>query len=279
VGRVLHRDIEAFQGDGGATIARWRDYLARAGERLHPTVVTEGMPLELGPGVDLRIVATDGHRALRAGDFQADRAPPNENDYSVAALLRFGAFDYFIGGDLSGESLTTPYGYSYHDVESVVAGGLPDVDVYRADHHGSEHSSNPTLLAQLQPEVSIVSCGDGNPYGHPAPATVDRLRARGVLYLTQGGAASGVAGVRVGGPVVVRSADGLTYAVNGDIYTATDPVRIDADGDGYFREADPDDGSAAVRPLLRGGCDPLYQDCFDFGMVPPMHSFVLQMRR
>jgi len=279
VGRLLHRDTDSFRGDGATTIDRWRDYLAGAGRRLRPQVATEGMRLDLGPGVELRIVAADGHGVIRPGDFRMDRAPPNENDYSVAALLRFGAFDYFIGGDLSGETLASPYGYSYHDVETVLARGLPDVDVYRADHHGSDHSSNPTLLAQLQPEVAIASAGDGNPYGHPAPATVKRLAASAVLYLTERGAAPDLPGVRVAGAVVVRSADGHTYAVNDDIYAATDPARTDADGDGYFREADPDDGSAAVWPGPRGGCDPLYQPCFDLGVFPPMHSSVPETRR
>jgi len=55
--------------------------------------------------------------------------------------------------------------------------------------------------------------------------------------------------------------DGLTYYVNGTPYTATDPVRVDSDGDGYFVEVDPDDGDAGVTPAPNGGCAPLYQYC------------------
>jgi len=267
VGMLLHRDLDRYRGDGGATLERWQDYLAGAGRRLHPQVVREGRgQVQLGPGVDFRVVAVDGHGALRAGDFRLDRAPPNENDYSVAAVLRFGAFDYFIGGDLSGEWSVSPFGYAYHDVESVVARGLPDVDIYRANHHGSDHSSNPTLLGQLDPEVSIISAGEGNPFGHPRPAAVARLTATSVLYLTQGG------------PVVVRT-DGRTYTVGADSFTAADGARIDADGDGYFREVDPNDAAAAVGPAPRGGCDPVYQPCSDFAVFPPMVSSVPDPRR
>jgi hypothetical protein len=220
--------------------------------------------IDLGPGVVFRIVAVDGGGALRPGDFRADRSPPNENDYSVASLLRFGRFDYFLGGDLSGEWAPTTFGYAYHDVESRVAAHLPDVDVYRANHHGSDHSSNPTLLAQLDPEVAIISTGDGNPYGHPHQASVDRLRATAVLYLTErGDARTDVGDARVAGNVVVRT-DGTTYSVNGDLYVASDPARVDADGDGYFREADPDDTSPSIGPSPRGGCDPVYQPCSDY---------------
>jgi hypothetical protein len=262
VGKVLHRDTEAFRGDSGGTIDRWRAFLAGAGRRLRPELAREGSgQIQLGPGVELRLVAVDGHGALRPGDFRRDRAPPNENDYSVAALVRFGAFDYFIGGDLSGEWSASSYGYAYHDIETVVARGLRDVDVYRVNHHGSEHSSNPTFLAQIDPEVSVVSVGEGNPFGHPRPATVDRLRATAVLYLTQNE------------NVLIRT-DGRTYTVNGDRYLASDPPRVDADGDGYFREADPDDDAPGVGPAPRGGCDPVYQRCSDSRAFPPMHSFV-----
>jgi len=279
VGRLLHRDLRGHRGDSGATLERWLEYLEGEGRRLRPEVVREGMRLDLGPGVDFRIVAADGHGALLPGDFHLDRAPPNENDYSVAALLRFGALDYFIGGDLSGEWQTSSYGYAYHDIETLVARGLPDVDVYRADHHGSEHSSNPTFLAQLQPEVSIVSTGDGNPYGHPARVTVERLSVPGVVYLTERGAADASAPVSIAGSVVLRTVDGSTYSVNGAVFTATDPIRIDADGDGYFRQADPDDGDPAIIPAPRGGCDPLYQPCLDFRLFPPMDSSVPGTRR
>jgi len=266
VGQLLHRDARRFRGDAGATLDRWLEYLEGGGARWRPQVVRAGLSLDLGPGVEARIVAADGEGALLAGDFRLDRAPPNENDYSVALRLRFGAFDYFLGGDLSGAWSTSAHGYAYHDVETVVARGLPDMDIYRADHHGSDHSSNATLLAQLDPEVSIVSAGEGNPFGHPHPAVVARLQAAGVLYRTSGG------------PVVVRS-DGQTYTVNGDLYQARDPPRIDADGDGYFREADPDDAAVWVWPAPRGGCDPVYQPCSVSAGFPPMDSSVPDPRR
>jgi hypothetical protein len=265
VGRLYHRDIDSFRGDGAGTIDRWRDYLAGEGRKLNPALARPGRgQIDLGPGVDFRIVALDGGGALRAGDFRMDRGPPNENDYSVASLLRFGSLDYFIGGDLSGEQAASPFGYAYHDVESVVARGLPDIDVLRVNHHGSQHSSNPTFLRQLAPEVAIVSVGDDNPYGLPHQEAIDRLLATSTLYLTEHGAPRAKLGAaRVGGDVVLRTADGRTYTVNDETHTATDPPRIDADGDGYFREVDPDDGSPSVIPAPRGGCDPVYQPCSD----------------
>jgi hypothetical protein len=193
-------------------------------------------------------VAIDGDGRLPAGDLSADPAPPDENDYSIAALLRFGRFDYFMAGDLSGQNQVAN-GYAYHDGETALAPRVKDVDVYRVSHHGSSHSSNVTLLAELDPEVAIVQVGDGNRNGHPAQSTVDRLVQTAVVYFTEhGDPGTDERGGKVVGDVVVRTADGVLYTVAGDPFIATDPRRVDDDGDGYFVEADPDDRSALVIP-------------------------------
>ena len=56
---------------------------------------------------------------------------------------------------------------------------LPDVDVLIAGHHGSKYSTSQALLEAVKPEVVIISVGEGNPYGHPAQETLDRLVAFG----------------------------------------------------------------------------------------------------
>ncbi len=77
----------------------------------------------------------------------------------------------------------------------LLAGGL---DVLKVAHHGSAHQS-PALLAFLRPAVAVVSVGVDNDYGHPAPATLEALRATGALVRTTSGC----------GPLTVgRAADG-----------------------------------------------------------------------
>jgi beta-lactamase superfamily II metal-dependent hydrolase len=264
VGTTWHRNLWAFAGDGGAQLGRWRGHLgSEQGKALNPRVIAAGAVLDLGPQVELRVVAVDGAGALRSGDFGPLPAPPSENDYSVGLRLRFGRLDYFLGGDLSGEHLVGPAGaFSYHDVETRVAPAVGDVDVYRVNHHGSAHSSNLTWLGQLDPAVSIVSVGANNPHGHPHPATLQRLLSRGAVYLTgRGDPRTPLGAARVSGDVAVVSGDGLSFTVAGDPYQASDPLRIDGDGDGYFQQVDPDDWRPAVRPAPFGGCDPSFQAC------------------
>ena len=55
--------------------------------------------------------------------------------------------------------------------------GLPRVDVLKVAHHGSRTSSTGPFLDAVRPRVAVASAGAGNPYGHPAPATLDRLAA------------------------------------------------------------------------------------------------------
>jgi len=263
VGKFLHRDLYRYRGTSAATVSAWGGFLQspEAAALSSQIAVLGRSQVELGGGVDFAFVAVDGNGSLAAGDFSSDPAPPDENDYSIAALLRFGRFDYFTAGDLSGR--TKVFGsYSYHDVETAVAPRVKDVDVYRASHHGSSLSSNDTLLAELAPEVTIVQVGDSNSNGHPAQSTVDRLVATGALYFTEhGDVDTDLRTGKVVGDVVVRSLDGVAYTVAGDAFTASDPPRIDDDGDGYFVEADPDDHSAALLLAPNGGCDSRYQVC------------------
>ena len=51
-------------------------------------------------------------------------------------------------------------------------------DVLKVAHHGSR-LQDPTLLAEVRAPVALISVGADNTYGHPAPGTVDLLKANG----------------------------------------------------------------------------------------------------
>jgi competence protein ComEC len=55
-------------------------------------------------------------------------------------------------------------------------------DILKIPHHGSRYSS-PSFLDAVHARVAVASVGQGNPYGHPSPLTLDRLRKDGALVM------------------------------------------------------------------------------------------------
>lgn len=57
-------------------------------------------------------------------------------------------------------------------------------DVLKVPHHGSANQ-DPDFVRAVDPGVSIISVGEGNPYGHPVPRTVRLMGSTGArLYRT-----------------------------------------------------------------------------------------------
>lgn len=126
----------------------------------------------------------------------AARAVEGPNDASVTLLLRTAGLNFLLLGDLeplSQQALLT------------TRPDLGAVDVLKVAHHGSAYQ-DPQLIRRLAPRVALISCGAGNPYGHPAPRTVQSLRLQGARVLrtdTDGAIA------------VLGGADRLTTTVKG----------------------------------------------------------------
>lgn len=113
--------------------------------------------------------------------------PEGPNDASVALLVRSGGLTLLLLGDLEPPSQRAL-------LRSPAGAGLPAVDVLKVAHHGSAYQ-DPDLMRRAAPRLALVSCGAGNPYGHPAPSTVAALRAAGAAVLrTDEGGAVAVAG-------------------------------------------------------------------------------------
>jgi len=72
------------------------------------------------------------------------------------------------------------------DVDSTVERMLPvapGVALLKVAHHGSASSSGASWLARARPLVGAISCGRHNPFGHPDPRALGRLREAGCEIL------------------------------------------------------------------------------------------------
>jgi beta-lactamase superfamily II metal-dependent hydrolase len=199
-----------------------------------PVALGQGA-IQLGGKVIVEIVAVGGCVLGRGARPVASKL--DENSVSVAMVIRYGKFDYFIGGDLTGGGRSgnrrTP------DIETEVANVVGDLDVLKLSHHGSETSSNEAFLSATSPEVAVVSVGNGGKngrYHHPKRSVLDRLRdlrTAGVLkhlYATNKGETDGGLNnadsrfLKISnGHITVRS-NGERYAVNNTWYDSSGPA-------------------------------------------------------
>ena len=97
------------------------------------------------------------------------------NDNSLLLRVSYGQSTVLLCGDA--ESAVEQYLLQTYDA------ALLDCDLLKAGHHGSDTSSSKELLAATTPEYVAISCGKGNPYGHPAQSVLDRAASVGATIL------------------------------------------------------------------------------------------------
>ena len=100
----------------------------------------------------------------------ADEQVSDPNNSSIAIVLRAPDFSLFAGGDMEPES------------QSQIAGIVGHVDIYKVCHHGSRFQDE-SFTRALSPTISVISVGEGNSYGHPAPETIQSLARLGSRVL------------------------------------------------------------------------------------------------
>lgn len=139
----------------------------------------------------------------------------DENAKSMDMLISYGDFQCEVGGDLTGDP------GSSNDVETTVGPEVGDVEVYKAHHHGSQYSNNDNWLNAVGAEVCVISCGNGNSYGHPTTAALTRMHNHSIhTYWTEtgNGATPNPSWDKVASGTVVINAQwgtGASYTVTG----------------------------------------------------------------
>jgi len=164
VGRVLEPGMRG----PGPGYAAWIDRLARP-----------GAPPRLSIGAGDRLTVDEiAMRVLWPIRGKVPAEPPDTgsgiNNVSVVLLGVVGQRRFLLAGDVE------------QDIDpSLLAEGLPPVDLLKVAHHGSKTAKTDAFLAAVRPKIAVASAGTGNPYGHPARRTLERLAATGArVYRT-----------------------------------------------------------------------------------------------
>jgi len=128
-----------------------------------------GVPLaEVHAGDDLLWPGLTAHVWWPARLIEAGSVP---NNASVVLSVEVGGLHLLMLGDVEREA-------AYQVLLALRAhdhgGRSPPVDVLKVAHHGSANRDD-ELLAYVHAPVALVSVGEGNDYGHPAPSTVGEL--------------------------------------------------------------------------------------------------------
>lgn len=170
--------------------ATYRSVLTTHAPRMQRLVAEAGSPRQLvlrhgsAPApFEARIVSVNDRVWTGKGDVSKVRFPalaaipvaedrPTENMCSVTLRIKYGAFDFFTGGDQPG--YPNPGAAAWHDVETDVAKAIGPTDVHVVNHHGSIEVANPFWLKTLSSHVMILPAWSTT---HPSPDVLKRLLA------------------------------------------------------------------------------------------------------
>lgn len=112
------------------------------------------------PGIDIEVLSPPDEALPRA-----------TNDNSLVLRVTAGGRRILLTGDLDGAA-----------ERRLVAAAGPglEAEILKVGHHGSSRGTGEALLAAVRPRIALISAGVRSRFGHPAPETVDRLRAAGI---------------------------------------------------------------------------------------------------
>lgn len=90
------------------------------------------------------------------------------NETSVALYVNYKDFSALLTGDIEGNAERAL-------ITKLIDNDIGNIDVLKVAHHGSKNSTPKNLLEILQPDISVISVGKDNRYGHPHEEMLERL--------------------------------------------------------------------------------------------------------
>lgn len=97
------------------------------------------------------------------------------NNTSIVLRVDYGETSFLFTGDMESDA----------EADLLEDGCDLEATVLKVGHHGSSTSTSYTFLRQVMPEYAVISCGEGNSYGHPHQEVTSRLYDAGAtVYRT-----------------------------------------------------------------------------------------------
>jgi competence protein ComEC len=160
--------LESGFGEGSV----YREWLAEIEEKkIDWTIARAGQEIDLGEGIRLEVV-------YPYDEFLED-SESEANSNSVVMRLVWNKVSFFLTGDADEEA----------EKDILYGGVLCDLDstVLKLGHHGSRYATSSGFLAAVDPQVAVISVGEGNTFGHPSDETLARLNGVEVYRTDQRG--------------------------------------------------------------------------------------------
>jgi competence protein ComEC len=163
IGRVLYLPVDY----ASPVYDEWLRLIDEKG--IKSAFARAGLQITLGNNVLLQVLSPP-EAVFKGTDSDID-------NNSVVLRLDSGAIRFLLTGDIMSEA------------EWELARNRADIAgaVLKAPHHGSKTSTTDEFLSVVNPRVAVISCGEGNRFGHPDAVILDRLIQRvgaGNVYRT-----------------------------------------------------------------------------------------------
>lgn len=175
-------DIEAFiyNGESKNTLIF---------EELMKNISIDGVDISIAQsGEEIRVGCCMEIDILWPGSINIE----DSNDRSVSIIAKYQDFEIYMAGDL---------GYKYE--EKITNNLGVDIEVMKLSHHGSRTSTSTKVVDNIRPQITLISAGKDNKFGHPHREVLDLLDKNNIIqYRTD-----------IQGTVSIKS-DGSDYVVD-----------------------------------------------------------------
>lgn len=113
-------------------------------------------------------------------DVQSEGNVGGENDGSAVLWIEYQGVSTLLMGDAPKSVEEKLINDNALDFLQVYGVDLQSTEILKVAHHGSDGSTGKAFLEYIQAETAVISCGKGNPYGHPTSVTLENLSSAGV---------------------------------------------------------------------------------------------------